>query len=180
MNLKVNKVIDPIMETDRILLRPLKIEDAETVFRNWSSDPDVVKYMEWSLHQSINDTVEWLTKENALSETNYTWGFVLKENKKLFGSGGFYYNKEHKMHDFGYCIMKKYWNFGLTTEAVIAIIDYAKQKFGNICLHAKHAKGNQASGRVLEKVGFVYQKDSMYSSFDGKRIFESREYILSL
>lgn len=44
----------------------------------------------------------------------------------------------------------------------------------------RYVKENVASGRVLEKLGFMYKNDSEYSSFDGKRVFESREYFLSV
>ena len=91
-------MITPILETDRLLLRPLKKEDAETAFRNWTSDPDVARFMSWSLHQSVADTIAWLTieEDNFYKDTNYTWGFVLKENMELLGSGGFHYNEEQK------------------------------------------------------------------------------------
>jgi ribosomal-protein-alanine N-acetyltransferase len=39
-----------------------------------------------------------------------------------------------------------------------------------------HAKENVASGRVLEKLGFIYHHDSMTPHVDGKRVFDSREY----
>ncbi|WP_242865991.1 GNAT family N-acetyltransferase [Desnuesiella massiliensis] len=35
----------PILETDRLLLRPFYMEDAQAVFDCWESDPDVSKYM---------------------------------------------------------------------------------------------------------------------------------------
>ena len=170
------------LETARILLRPLSIADAETIFNNWAHDLDVARYMNWNLHQSVKDTVEWLTLEeiNIAKETNYTWGFVLKENQGLFGSGGINYNEEFEMFELGYCIMKKYWNLGLTTEAVKAILDFAVQKIGVVTFLGRHAKENPASGKVLEKAGFIFQKEGKFSSFDGRRTFESKEYLFSV
>ena len=90
-------MLTPTIESTRILLRPLQVSDAETVYSNWASDPFVAKYMNWNLHQSVNDTIEWLSLEekNIFLETNYTWGFVLMENSVLFGSGGITYNNEY-------------------------------------------------------------------------------------
>lgn len=172
----------PIIETARILLRLLKTADAETIYNNWASDPDVARYMNWNLHQSVRDTVEWLTieEENVLKETNYTWGFVFKENNELIGSGGLNYNEEQKMFELGYNIMKKYWNLGLTTEASKVIIAFAVQNLGVDSFLGRHAKANPASGKVMEKLGFIYQKDGSYSSFDGQRSFECREYTLRI
>ncbi len=173
-------MITPIIETERILLRPLKTADAETVYNGWASDPGVAKYMRWNLHRSVNDTIEWLTaeEENVYKDNNYTWGFVYKENNELFGSGGLHYNEERKMFELGYNIMKKYWNLGLTTEASRAIVDFAAKRLGVASLYGTHAKENPVSGKVMEKLGFIYQSDGKYSSFDEKRFFECREYLL--
>ena len=174
-------MITPIIETDRIILRPLKVADAEVVYNSWTSDPDVAKYMNWNLHRSVDDTIEWLSAEekNVLTDTNYTWGFVLKENNNLFGSGGINYNQDYEMFELGYNIMKRYWNRGLTTEAAKAIIGFAVQKLGINFFLGRHAIENQPSGKVLEKLGFRFQRDAMCSSFDGKRTFKSREYLWS-
>ena len=88
-------MITPVLQTERLVLRPLKLEDAEHIFKSWSSDPETVKYMQWDVHTNIKDTEEWLiAEEKALdSDENYTWGFVLKDTGSLIGSGGFIYNK---------------------------------------------------------------------------------------
>ena len=53
----------PILETKRLLLRPMKASDAEEVFRNWTSDPEVAKFMRWSTHENVEVTREWLQSE---------------------------------------------------------------------------------------------------------------------
>ena len=73
----------PILETERLVLRPFKIEDAPTVFENWTSDADVAKFMRWSVHNSVEDTVEWISSEIELlnSDNVYNWIFVLKSTR---------------------------------------------------------------------------------------------------
>lgn len=175
-------MLTPVIETDRIILRPLKITDAVTIYNNWASDPEVAKYMRWTLHGSVNDTIEWLTDEeaNIEKENNYTWGFVLRENGDLFGSGSLMYSEGHGMFELGYNIMKKYWNRGLTTEASRAMISFAAGSLDAGSLFAVHAKENTASGRVLEKLGFAYQRDGETVCFDGKRVHATREYLLDI
>ncbi|MCL2034559.1 MAG: GNAT family N-acetyltransferase [Oscillospiraceae bacterium] len=172
----------PTIETDRILLRPLKISDAEAVFKKWANDPGVTKYMRWNTHQTINETIEWLTFEekNIASGDSYSWGFVYKENDELFGSGGMIHNKDIRMFEIGYVLMEKYWNMGLATEAAKAFIDFAVKELKQTSFFAVHAKENPASGKVMEKLGFIYDKDGSFTSFDGKRTFECRDYILSV
>ena len=171
-----------VLKTERLILRPLSIADADTIFESWTSDPKVAKYMNWNLHQRVEDTKEWLRfeEENIGKSTNYTWGFVLKETGELFGSGGINYNSDYEMFELGYNIMQKYWNQGFTTEAAKKIIDFAIKELGIKRLFCRHAKDNIASGKVIEKLGFTYQNNGTYTSLDGKRTFLSKEYLLEI
>ena len=175
-------MLTPTLETRRIILRPLQISDAQAAYNNWTSDPEVAKYMRWSAHKSIDVTIEWLSLEQKnLSDKNiYGWGLVLKESGELFGSGGIFYNKEQEMFEPGYCLMKKCWGMGLATEAARAMIDFAIQQLGVTSVFVLHAKENLASGRVIEKLGFTRIGEGSYKSFDGLREFESWEYILRI
>ncbi len=172
----------PILETKRIILRPLRVSDADEVFANWTSDPAVAKYMNWNLHQSVEETLEWLKAEeqDLTNNKNFTWGFVLKETGELFGSGGIRFDECRQMFEPGYNIMKKYWNKGLTTEAVTAILSFAVNELGVKSFFARHAKENPASGEVMKKNGFVYQGEGVCTSYDGKRTLESMEYVLNI
>ena len=171
----------PILETDRIILRPMKTSDAEEIFNNWATDFDVLKYVRWNAHESINVTREWLAfeEENLENSNSYQWAFVNKGNGEIFGSGGLTYAEERKMFEIGYAIMKKYWNQGFATEFADAMIDFAINCLKQTNIFGKHAKENPASGKVLEKAGFVYYGDVEYSSFDGQRVFDSKEYIFT-
>lgn len=168
----------PILETSRLLLRPLSVADAETIFTNWTSDPDVARFMIWELHKSISDTEQWLAYEEASieSDTVYTWGFQLKETGELIGSGGLIFREEKGIFELGYNIMKKYWNQGITTEAAQRIIDFGKTELQQKRFYCCHAKDNPASGRVMTKVGFRYYKEGIYYSRSRERKFESKEY----
>ena len=44
------------IETKRLLLRKLRKDDAESIFRNWASDSEVAKYVTWNAHKDINET----------------------------------------------------------------------------------------------------------------------------
>lgn len=41
-----------IIQTDRLLLRPFRMEDARAMYDNWASDPEVTKYLSWPAHDS--------------------------------------------------------------------------------------------------------------------------------
>ncbi|MCL2425159.1 MAG: GNAT family N-acetyltransferase [Oscillospiraceae bacterium] len=175
-------MITPRLETERLILRPLKISDAQTVYDNWTTDPEVSRYMRWSTHSSIEETKTWLTTaESSLnSEEAYDWGFEFKETGELIGSCGMYVRNDDNIFEIGYCIMKKYWGKGIASEVSKAMLEFAINELGERKFYATHDKDNLASGKVLEKLGFIYCNDGEDTSFDGMKTFSTREYILTL
>ncbi len=166
----------PTIETDRLILRPLSVEDAEDVFE-WTGDERVSRFMLWSTHPDVSVTREWLgTLE--YKDKEYGWGFVRKSDGKLIGSGGIRYRTEEQRWSFGYNIRFDCWNMGYTTEATLAMMDFVRKMYGAKRFVAEHAADNPASGRVIEKCGLHYVRDGKYTSFDGKRTFRARIYEL--
>lgn len=173
-----------VLESERLILRPLILADAEEVFESWTSDEDVAKYLSWSVHNSIEDTKVWLTdcEKNITNPEYYNWGIVIKETGELIGSiGTVLYDDEGKMrHAPGYSIGKKYWRNGYTSEALKCMMDYLINIIGVKSFICYHAVDNPASGAVMQKVGFSYAKNGSYTCFDGIRTFQSRMYYLNI
>ena len=170
----------PILETERLILRPLSLDDVEHIYKRWTSDPDVAKYMVWDVHESVNDTLAWVEQEvNAIEDNdNYTWGMVLKENNELFGTIGLNRKDNSDVFTFGYNIMKSYWRNGYTTEAGKTVLEFGKNVLGIKKFFCRHATENIASMKVMTKLGFIYSNDSSYERFSGKKHFESKDYYL--
>jgi len=176
-----------IIVTERLILRPLVIEDAETAFNGWTGDAEAARYVSWLPHKTIEDTLKWLKivdwrnnfEDAIVPRDNYIWGFVLKENGELIGSGGLIWEPNYHLYQIGYNIKKTHWNNGYTTEAMKAVLEFATQHLGLEKVAGGHAKENPASGRVLQKLGFVYDRDDIVPHIDGVRFFDSREYYWS-
>ncbi|MBQ9135595.1 MAG: GNAT family N-acetyltransferase [Lachnospiraceae bacterium] len=170
----------PILETERLILRPLSLADADNIFERWTSDDRVSKYVRWSTHNSVKDTMEWLKLEeaNLHSDKVYQWGFTIKEDGYLFGSGGICFNEDECVFELGYNIMHKYWNQGYTTEAAKAILDFAVNELKQKEFIAWHAVDNPASGAVMKKCGFVYEKNEIHTKFDGVTCYDTKKYRL--
>jgi len=177
-----------IIETERLILRPLTLADVNTAYYGWTSDPEVAKYVSWLPHNSINDTVEWLKEiewkqdnaSNVIFSDNYIWGFVLRETGELFGSGGLIWEENQQLFQIGYNIMKTHWNHGYTTEAMRAILLFAATNLDIKKLAGGHAKDNLASAKVIKKLGFVYDREDVVPHIDGTKSFDSCEYFLNL
>ena len=143
-------------ETERLRFREWAESDAEDLFL-CASDPDVGERAGWPPHQTVDDSL--MVIKNIFSN-GHTWALELKETGEPVGCMGYYAHGESNINiapddaELGYWIAKPYWNQGLCTEALQAMIDY--------CFNVKHFQtlladffvDNPASGRVMEKCGF--------------------------
>ena len=170
----------PIIETKRMILRPLSVEDAKDIYERWTSDERVSKYVRWCTHKSVNDTIQWLKleKESINSDMIYQWGFTLKDGNYLFGCGGINFNDQESVFELGYNIMHKYWNQGYTTEAAKAILEFAVKELKQNEFIGWHAVDNPASGAVMRKCGFVYENNEIRTKFDGVTSYDTKKYRL--
>lgn len=169
------------LETGRLLLRRLSIDDSEMMYNNWASDPQVAHFMRWDAHRSWATTAELLNEwEKHYPEPDfYQWGIENKHSGVLFGTisltpchdlkTGWHLNTERlgDAWEVGYAIGRKWWNQGYTTEALCAVRDYWFGTVGGQWLAAFHANENIASSAVLQKAGFVYDHDATCRRFDG-------------
>lgn len=170
---------DFTIETDRLILRPLRIEDAQSVYQ-WVSDERVAKYMVYNTYTSLEEAVEWLTMLQEPDE-EYHFGFVRKEDGLLIGSGSI--GPESKRKDywaFGYNFRYDCWGKGYATEATKAMIKFANEKFGAMKFSSSHAEPNKASGRVMEKCGLHFTGYGEFKKLDGTGEMRSMEYEMEL
>ena len=164
-----------IIETERMILRSLTINDAKDVFE-WAGDPIVNRYMPYPLHENVHQTEEWIS---TLGDKN-EFAFSLKDTGKVIGSGSITYRAEYKAYELGYNLNRKFWGKGYATEAAKAMIQWAYQVLSAHDFFARHANANKASGNVIIKCGFQFDKYGQYSRYDGSEMFEASYYTLHL
>ncbi len=82
------------METDRIILRPWRITDAETLFK-WASDPDIGERAGWPPHKSVEESQEVI--RTVFNDATNTWAIELKETGEAIGAMG--YGTQYKGKD---------------------------------------------------------------------------------
>ncbi len=159
----------PVLETERLILRPFRQEDAEEVFECWESDPDVARYMFWTSHNDIEKTKEWIRFELGQIEKEdwYRFAIIRKETNELIGTGLIYYEEEVQCWEIGYNLGKKYWGKGYTTEAMQTILEFAVRELKLTEVVGRYAKENPGSGKVMQKLGFKYEKDIPYECNEG-------------
>jgi RimJ/RimL family protein N-acetyltransferase len=156
-----------ILETDRLLLREFVLDDLEPFFR-MGSDPDVTRYTGNSF-KTIEQARQALEERPLADYRKYgygRWAAVYKPTGQVIGFVGLKYLDDVGEVDLGYRFFKEYWGQGLATEASRAVVAYG---FGPLQLKRIIAfadRENQASVRVLEKVGFTFEKDATYQEME--------------
>lgn len=161
-------MITPILETQRLILRPFHREDARAVLDTWESDPDVARYMFWTSHNDIKKTEAWLDFELSQIEKPdwYRFAIELKASYSLIGTALIYYEDEVQGWEIGYNLGKSHWGYGYTTEAMQRVLAFARAELGITEVIGRYAKENPASGNILKKLGFQYEKDIPYPCND--------------
>lgn len=149
----------PTLETERLRLRKLTPDDAADVF-DYAADSQVTKYLMWSPHRSIDDSLEFINAaiERYRKRRPAPWAMVLKSEKKVIGTCDFIsWRPDHGRSEIGYALARKYWSRGLMTEGVREIIAYGFRQKGINRIQALCEIPNIGSARVLEKVGMTYE-----------------------
>ncbi len=147
------------IETERLILRRAVPEDAQAMFDNWASDPEVTKFLTWPAYSSADIAKErigiWIREYEQ--EDCYQWMIVLRELGQPIGSIGVVdLDEQAKQAEIGYCTGKKWWHQGIMTEALDAVLDYLFHQVGMDRLIARHDIHNPHSGAVMRKCGMEY------------------------
>lgn len=157
------------LETERLILRPFRLEDAESCVRNWAADPKVYRYISQEA-QTAKDVYDWLSTadEAYASPETYYWAIVEKSKGEVIG--------EIFVDDFGsrnrWCeldwkIGRAFWGQGYAAEAAAAVIQYLFCQVGFHRIQAKCCVENSASERVMQKAGMT-KEGILRGYFDAK------------
>ena len=148
------------LATERLTLRRFEIEDAENMFYNWANDPEVTKYLTWPAHSSVEVT-EGIVKDWVSQYDNnnyYQWAIELNDLEQPIGSiSAVKVDDEIESVEIGYCIGKRFWNQGYTTEALKEIIRFFIVEVGAGRVAARHDTNNPNSGKVMASAGMEYE-----------------------
>lgn len=148
-----------LLETERLILRKIKIDDAQQMFDNYASRDVVTEFLRWKSHKSVQNTISYLSSVviPAYNEETYRWAIELKSNRQMIGCIDVVkFDKSVKMAELGYVLSDDYWGLGIMPEAGKAVIEYLKElDFKRI--QAIHHMGNPKSGRVMQKLGMQFE-----------------------
>ena len=149
----------PVLETQRLILRPMRSEDAQDMYE-YASRPEASAYTIWDSHRSIDETRKFL----ACVEVNYArgeienWGIEFEADGKFIGTCGFFFwDMPHRGAEIHYALSPDYSGRGLMTEAIQAVLRFGFERMGLHRIEAKCMVQNRASERVMQKAGMKFE-----------------------
>jgi len=146
----------PILETERLLLREIIKEDAQSIY-NCFSNNDVTRYYGLDTLTSFEQAEQFvdLFSKNYIEKRGIRWGIEIKDKEGIIGTIGFNaWSPKHKKAEIGFELNPKYWRKGYATEAVSKVISYGFEEFDLTRIGAVVFIENKASNELLRKLGF--------------------------
>lgn len=154
--------MEPIIETERLILREILEEDEKALFE-LDSDPDVHEFVGKKPIETLEQIKMVITfiRQQYLDYGVGRWAVVEKSSGNVIGWAGLKFIDEkvngHKdFYELGYRLMKKHWGKGYATEASKAIVEFGFEELEAEDIYAMTDPKNLASKKVLEKTGFKY------------------------
>ena len=149
----------PTLETARLLLRPFRSADADRV-QQLAGDRAVADTMLKIPHPYEDGMAEqWIANHRDWFEHRQqaVFAVTLKQGGTLIGALGLRLELDDQRAELGYWIGKPYWNQGYCTEAARAALQFGFEQLELNRIFAHHFVRNPASGRVMQKIGMVYE-----------------------
>ena len=146
----------PPLETERLVLRGLVLDDTDFVFRHFS-DSEVTRFLldedPLTLRSQAEELIGTYLEPNG--QTFNRWGIAQKADGALIGTCGFHkWDKRHRKAEIGYDLAPEFWGRGLMAEALREIIRHGFDRMQLNRIDALVYTENTRSARLLDKLSF--------------------------
>ena len=149
----------PELETQRLLLRPMKVCDSADMFA-YAKDPEVTRYLLWRPHADVGYTrryLEYLGGRYRIG-AHYEWALIHRETGRMIGTCGFAkIDTAHNCAELGYVLNPAFRGQELILEAARCVIRFGFSVLGLHRIEARYMVENVASRRVMDKLGMTFE-----------------------
>lgn len=157
----------PVIKTDRLMLREIKMTDAAAIFKMRTSGR-INQFIARENMHSLDDSIELIHKSMLLykNQTGIAWAGVFRDGKEIIGTCGFNsIDFQNHRAEIGGELAVDYWGKHIAKEAVIAILDFGLNTLKLHSIEAKLSPENRGAIFLLEGMGFkkeAHFKDRIY------------------
>jgi RimJ/RimL family protein N-acetyltransferase len=148
-----------VIETERLILRQLSVEDAEFILA-LLNEPSFLRCIGDKKVHDRNDAQQYILTGPIASYKQHGFGLYLVELKGSrvpIGMCGLLKREELPDVDIGFAFLPNYWNQGFASEAAAAVLKYAQQTLNLKRLVAITNPDNDASIKLLQRLGFTFE-----------------------
>ena len=149
-----------ILETDRLQLRLLSVDDAEFILR-LLNEPSFIQNIGDRGVRTADDARAYILKGPIASYEKFGFGLWMVETRSAaapIGICGLLKRDVLEDVDIGYALLPEFWSQGYALESASAVMSYASVKLGLRRVVAVTNSDNKSSIRLLEKMGFQYER----------------------
>jgi ribosomal-protein-alanine N-acetyltransferase len=151
----------PFIQTERLSLRQITVNDSEDLY-NFYRDPNFFQYLDWDGPSSVEESAMMINSWNQDFELKklIPWGISSRNDNRLIGTimfmpiRGTFQDLPRFPLTISYDLQSDFWNKGIMTEALKAVLDFSKKKIQPHRVQAEVLSENTASLKVLKKLGF--------------------------
>ncbi|MBQ8556244.1 MAG: GNAT family N-acetyltransferase [Clostridia bacterium] len=167
------------LTTPRLVLRPFMLDDADDMYANWASDPEVTKFLMWPTHTSIEVSravlADWTP--HYAEPDYYHWAITLDGHAIGSMAAVDHDDRVGKAH-IGYCIGRCWWHQGIMSEALQAVMDFLFDQVGYQRIESRHDPRNPHSGGVMRKCGMKFEGTLRQSDWNNQGVCDACWYAL--
>ncbi|HEY2108897.1 MAG TPA: GNAT family N-acetyltransferase [Candidatus Acidoferrales bacterium] len=166
-----------ILETERLVLRRMTVEDAEFIFE-LVNEAAFIRNIGDKGVQTLEDARNYILNGPVASYAKFGFGLylvALRENGEAIGICGLLKRDSLEDVDIGFAFLESYRRKGFAYESAEAVMEYGRNALGLKRIVAITSPGNEGSIRVLEKIGLRFEKMiRMPGSDEDTRLFVPR------
>lgn len=145
----------PTLSTAHLTLRQTRTSDAGDVFRNYAQNPNVTRYLTWSVHKDVGDSHAFIATllEELKEGKTLPWMITLRGREpEVVGMIAAHISGHKAM--IGYVLAQEHWGLGYMSESLTAVLNYLRDARPDLVrLWAFCDVDNVGSARVMTNAG---------------------------
>ncbi len=164
----------PVLETERLTLRELNLEDAKAIF-SLRTSKEVNKFITRNTPKNLSEARAFIDQVSNLiiDSKSVFWGIESKHNNELIGTIGLHnIESANDYAEIGYELNPNYQQKGFMSEALQEVVRFSFKNLELKTIESFTHKDNNASTALLEKYNFVFQTERKDDDFDNNRIYK--------
>jgi ribosomal-protein-alanine N-acetyltransferase len=158
----------PVLQTERLTLRELNLNDTKAIFR-LRTKKEVVEFIDRKTLNNLSETRAFIERISKLTSNNkgVFWVIESKSNSQVIGTIGLRnFEDEENYAEIGYELEPSYQQKGFMSEAFNVVVEYGFKQMQLKTIEAFTHKNNRASIALLEKQKFVFEPEIKDEGFE--------------